>query len=113
MRSSEPRRLAFVSSPFRGDEKANAEAARRYCKYAFDSGFFAIAPHLLLPQFLDDGDETERNLGIGCGLRYLADADEAWFFAVGESGCSDGMKAELAEARRLGKPVRFVDPAAL
>ena len=58
------RPVVYVCSPFSGDPVGNAEKARRYCRYAVDSGYAPFAPHLFFPQFLDDDNPDERELGM-------------------------------------------------
>ena len=64
-----------------------------------------IAPHLLFPQFLDDNDEAERELGIKMGLELLRDCSALWYF--GDS-VTQGMVAEITEAYNCDIPVRYV-----
>lgn len=48
--------IVYICSPYTGDIKANVENARRYCRFAADTGYIPMAPHLLFPQFLDDAN---------------------------------------------------------
>ncbi len=59
------RKKVFICSPFRGDMEGNARKAAAYCRMACEQGFLPVAPHLLFPQFLNEGIEEERRLGIG------------------------------------------------
>ena len=43
------RPLVYVCSPLSGDMERNAENARRYCRFAVDSGCIPLAPHLYFP----------------------------------------------------------------
>ena len=61
------RPIVYICSPYAGDIAGNVEAARRYSRFAVDKGYIPIAPHLLYPQFLDDADPDERELGIFFG----------------------------------------------
>ena len=61
LRKARFRPIVYVCSPYSGDIDANILNARRYCRFAVDSGCIPIAPHLLFPQFMNDADETERN----------------------------------------------------
>ena len=58
---------------------------------------------MLYPQILDDAIPARREIGIRMGLRVLASCDELWI--CGER-VSLGMSSEIAEAERLGIPVR-------
>ena len=61
------RPIVYICSPYAGDIAGNVDAARRYSRFAVDKGYIPIAPHLLYPQFLDDADPDERELGIFFG----------------------------------------------
>lgn len=105
-------RKVFICSPFRASEpeeqKKNIKVARRICRKALQEGLVPIAPHLFFPQFLSDGDEKERELGIHAGLVMLESADEVW--VVGNR-VSEGMAREIAKAGELGIPTKCVmDP---
>ncbi len=94
----------FVCSPLRGDVAANATVARAACREVARAGDAPLAPHLLYPTFLDDGDAAERALGIGAGLAWLAVADEV--LVLGPP--TDGMATEIAAAKAIGIPIRYV-----
>ena len=96
----------YVCSRLAGDYEANTEAAREYCRYVMkECGALAIAPHLLFPQFLDDTDPEDRELGQVAGLELLIDCDALWYF--GDS-ISQGMVREICAAKEMGIPVRHV-----
>ncbi len=97
------RKKVFICSPFRGDMEGNARKAAAYCRMACEQGFLPVAPHLLFPQFLNEGIEEERRLGISMGMELLALCDEVWVF--GEA--TEGMAAEIAHATAQGKKIIF------
>jgi hypothetical protein len=74
------RPIIYVCSPYAGDIKHNVEAASRYCRFAVEQGYIPIAPHLLFPQFLDDTDPTERELGLFFGNALMSKCAEVWVF---------------------------------
>lgn len=96
--------LVYIASPFAGDTERNAEQAQGYCRFAVGKGCIPLAPHLHYPQFLDDGDEEQRRLGLRFALILLGKCDELWVF--GEQ-ISKGMSHEIAKAKRRGMPVRY------
>ena len=98
------RPLVYICSPLSGDFDANQEAARRYCRYAVDSGYVPIAPHLFFPQFMDDNNKKERNLAMFMDIVLLTKCAELWVF--GET-ISNGMSIEIEKAKRKSKPIRF------
>ena len=63
------RPIVYICSPFSGDVEENIANARRYSRFAVDKGYIPIAPHLLFPQFLDDDNPEERELGLFFGRR--------------------------------------------
>lgn len=98
--------LVFICSPLAGNIEVNIGNAKQYSKFAVDKGTIPLAPHLLFPQFLDESDKTQRDLGIFFGLVLLGKCDEMWVF--GES-YSAGMKIEIAKAEKRGIPIRYFD----
>ena len=52
------RKKVFICSPFRGDMEGNARKAAGYCRTAWKKGVLPVAPHLLFPQFLNEGIEV-------------------------------------------------------
>ena len=95
--------IVYICSPYSGDVERNTLAARRYSRHATELGYVALAPHLLLPQYISE--ETERELAISIGLHLLSLCQEIW---VCGDRVSDGMKREIENARMAGIPVRYV-----
>ena len=100
------RPLIYVCSPLSGDIAANQENARRYCRFAVDSGYIPLAPHLYFPQFMDDGNRAERDLALFMDIVLLSRCDQLWVF--GER-ISKGMSMEIEKAKRKGQPIRRFD----
>ena len=100
------RPLVYVCSPLSGDIAANQENARRYCRSVVERGGIPLAPHLYFPQFMDDGDETERDLCLFMDIVLLTKCAELWVF--GER-ISKGMSMEIEKAKRKGQPIRWFD----
>lgn len=98
-------KLVYICSPLAGDIENNLRFARAACRYAADQGCAPIAVHLLYPQILNDAVPAEREAGIRMGLRVLASCEELW---VCGNRISHGMRCEIAEAERLGIPIRTV-----
>lgn len=93
----------FLCSRYAGDRAENAAVAERLCRKVVEAGHAPFAPHLLYPHFVDDGEPSERELGIACGLAFMEVCDEVWVYTA--EGISSGMGREVDEAFRLGKPV--------
>lgn len=97
------RSLVYICSPFAGDTKRNTERARGYCRLAISKGCIPLAPHLHYPQFMDDEDKKERELGLRFALILLGKCDELWVFG----NISEGMAREITMANKRGMPIRY------
>lgn len=95
--------IVYIASAFRGNVEENLAKARVYCRLAAKAGYLPVAPHLLYPQFLDDNDPEERELGMQLGLHLLALCDEVWCFGK----ITEGMAREIKEAEDLCIPVIY------
>ena len=98
------RPIVYICSPYAGDIEGNTEAARRYSRFAVEAGYIPIAPHLLFPQFMDDDDPAERELGLFFGNALMSKCSEVWVF--GER-ISNGMAAEIKRARWKNYRLRY------
>jgi hypothetical protein len=98
------RPLVYICSPFAGNVERNTLNTRQYSRFAVERGAIPFAPHLLYPQFMDERDKEQRALGLFFGGVILCKCDELWAFG---GHCSEGMRLEIAKARRKGIPVRF------
>lgn len=94
----------YIVSPFAGDIPHNIKQARKYCRFAVVKQRIPIASHLLYPQFLNDSDYKERELGLMFGLALMKSCAEVWVFGTERS---NGMKKEIEEAKWLKKPIRY------
>lgn len=93
--------MVYICSAYRGDVEENVRKARTYCRYAVDKGVIPIAPHLLLPQFMEE--ETERELAMFMDIAMLSKCKELWVF--GEP--TAGMQNEISYAKRKQMTVRY------
>lgn len=98
------RPVVYICSPYRGDVETNTEKARRYCRFAVKRGAIPYAPHLLMPQFLDDGDEEERSLALFMGQVMLDKCAEIWVFGT---QITEGMEGEIERAKGKKKKIRY------
>jgi len=98
-------KLVYICSPYSGDIESNVRFAKAACRYAAEQGCAPVAVHLMYPQILDDSIPAQREIGIRMGLRVLASCDELWICG---SRISHGMSCEIAEAKRLGIPIRNI-----
>jgi hypothetical protein len=95
----------YIASPYRGDTVQNVRNAITYCRFAVEEGKFPIAPHIWLPRFLDDNKTAERAVALNIGIWLLTQCSEVWVFCG--NGISDGMKGEIAAAKKHHKPIRY------
>lgn len=98
------RPIIYICSPYAGDISTNVKNARRYSRFAVKKGYVPIAPHLLFPQFLDDGNKEEREIGLILGLIVLTKCEELWVF--GER-ISEGMQREIKKAKSRAMRIRY------
>lgn len=95
------RPVVYICSKYRGDVSANIEKAKLFCRMAVKRKCIPIAPHLLLPQFMDE--VTERELAMFMDLVILTKCAELW--VCGE--ISEGMQVEIDYARKRNMKIRF------
>lgn len=98
------RPLVYICSPLSGEVERNQANARRYCRFAVESGAIPLAPHLYFPQFLNDADLIERNLALYMDMVLLSKCSELWVFG---KTISRGMSMEIEKAKRKGQPIRY------
>lgn len=96
--------LVYICSPYSGDTVRNTEAAKRYSRFAVDKDAIPLAPHLLLPMYMEE--DTERELAMFMGMVLLSKCDEIWVFG---DDVTDGMRAEIAKAKKMYKKLRYFD----
>lgn len=102
-------KLVYVASPLRASGRRTQEQhealAERLCHEVAVAGHAPFAPHLLYTRFLNDAVPAERAAGIACGSAWLAVCDEVWVYTG--LGVSEGMRAEVALAKALGRKVVY------
>ena len=98
------RPLVYICSPYADDIPNNERRARQFCEFAIQQRCIPIAPHLLFPQFLDDNDPKERQLGLFFGNALMSKCAEVWVF--GEV-ISAGMEAEIKRAKWKDYRLRY------
>ena len=88
--------VIFVSHPFASDPVRHARRVAGIARELALAGHLPLTPQLYLPAFIDE--VTERDLALRLCMRLVALSDEVRVY--GEP--SEGMRLEIAEARRLG-----------
>lgn len=93
--------VVFISSPYAGDVEGNIRKARRYCRFALESGYIPVAPHLLFPQFMNE--KSERRKAMFMNLVLLSKCSEFWYFG---NEITSGMDIERERARKRKMTIR-------
>ena len=98
------RPIVYICSPYAGEIEKNVKAAQEYSRFAVEKGYIPIAPHLLFPQFLNDANPKERQLGLFFGNALMSKCSEVWVFG---SRISAGMEAEINRAKWKNYRLRY------
>lgn len=93
--------MVYICSAYSGDVEGNTEKARRYSRFAIDAGKIPIAPHLLLPQFMEE--ESERELAMFMDIAILSKCRELWVFGKPTAG----MLNEITYAERKQMTIKY------
>ena len=91
------------SAPTADGIAENQHKAQFYSRIAVEEGYLPIAPHLLLPQFMDEATERDHALRLSCIL--ISKCHEVW--VIGD--ITSGMAAEIAYAKKHFKAIRYFD----
>lgn len=100
------RPLTYICSPYSGDVEANVKIAQDLSAYAVQCRKIPLAPHLLFPQFMNDGDVWERELAMHFNHVLLSKCEAMWVYTPKVSG---GMRLEIEWARQLDMPISYFD----
>ena len=93
--------MVYICSAYSGDVEGNTEKARRYSRFAVDAGKIPIAPHLLLPQFMEK--KSERELAMFMDIAILSKCRELWVFGKPTAG----MLNEIAYAECKQMTIKY------
>ena len=84
--------------------KDNVKNAKRYSRFAVDENAIPVTPHLLYPQFMDDGNEAERDMAMHFNYVLLGKCTEVWVFG---GVISRGMAREIGVAKKRRMKIRW------
>lgn len=98
------RPLVYICSPYAGDVEVNTVQAREYCRFAVMKNAIPFAPHLLLPQYMEDNDPEQRELAMFMNMVFLGKCNELWVFGERRS---EGMQQEIAKAQKRHMTIRY------
>jgi DNA polymerase-3 subunit epsilon len=104
-RRSGPMRV-YICHPLRGDQEENIRKVKKAVAgllRAEGTPVIPVAPHLYLPQVLDDSSPEERGVAMKACLSLLDSCDELWVLAEPPS---EGMAIEIAHAESRGIRIR-------
>ena len=93
----------MVETPYAGDVERYEDYARRCLLDSLRRGEAPMAGHLLYMQVLNDGNPTERKLGIGAHLAWLRFSSKVVVYI--DLGVSSDMKDAIEAADIIGIPV--------
>lgn len=96
--------LVYVCSPYAGDVENNVTNAKRYSRFAIENHAIPVTPHLLYPQFMNDEDESEREMAMHFNYVLLGKCSEVWIFG---GVISRGMDREIALAKKRKMKLRW------
>ena len=96
--------MVYICSAYSGDVEGNTEKARRYSRFAVDENAIPVTPHLLYPQFMDDGNEAEREMAMHFNYVLLGKCTEVWVFG---GVISRGMAREIGIAKKRRMKIRW------
>ena len=98
-------KTVYIAHPIAGDVGANVKRVLAICEKIHRSNeAIPVVPYLVCVQYLDDSAVADRQLGIDASLEcfHRGYIDEVWLFG---DRISNGMKQEIALARKLAIPV--------
>lgn len=96
--------IIYLCSPYSGDIPGNIEKAKRYARFVIDQGRIPICPHLMFDGVIREPEERDLVLFVDRAL--MTRTVELWVFG---SRASDGMRAEIRQAKMKGMTIRFFD----
>lgn len=97
-------RRVYVCHPFSDNPEVNIGKVQAICRALAEDGFVPIAPHLFVPQFLDE--ETEREQALKLCLDLVEACDEVCVYG---GKVTEGMRRELKHADNRGVPIAFME----
>lgn len=98
----------YICSTYQNNGRIEKAAIKTYlyCRFAYDKGYFPIAPQVYLPNILDCGIKREREMISRFCQKSLRKCDEMWVFGDVELiGC----KLLIDYAIKLNKPIKYFD----
>lgn len=98
-------KLTIIESPFAGNVKFNKEYAKLCVKDSINRDETPFASHLFYTQVLNDGIESERDLGLKLGFNIMKLAARVAVYT--DLGISTGMKLGIKNATNLNLIIEY------
>ena len=98
-------RLVILESPYAGDIVRNRQYLQDCILDSLRRGEAPLASHRLYTAALDDGNPTERALGIAAGLAWAAVADAVVVYD--DYGISPGMAAAIEIHENRNRKIEY------
>ena len=97
-----------VVSPYSGKTVLHKVYLQTCIDYVIEKGHAPFAGHYIYPNFLNDEEEEQRELGMKLGWAWGIVANECWVFA--DYGISAGMKKDVEYYTKLcpDMPVKYI-----
>lgn len=95
----------ILESPFAGEVERNRAYLQQCIRDALKRGESPYASHQMLTAALDDGDPSQRELGIKAGSVWREAADSTVIYV--DHGLSSGMRRGIQDAMSLSHPMEF------
>ena len=96
------RPIAYITAPWGNDDVENTAQAAKYCREAYEAGFFPICPLLFLPLFLHDEIPLEHKDAIDMARDLLRRASV--LIVCGGNRATELVKDDIAIAERMHIP---------
>lgn len=96
-------KFVYICSRFKPDEEHSIEFHRAVAVTACrtiinaNASYIPVAPHLYLPQFMNDDNPVERKAALSYG-KHILEQCQAMKVIVVDNIISEGMKAEIEQA---------------
>lgn len=96
----------YIISDHSGNKTDSISTAIKCCQFVISKGKIPVAPHLLYPRILNQGNPRERKLSLIFGISLMDLCSEVWFFG---SNLSSSSKTQLQQAKLKGKPIKYYE----
>lgn len=100
------RSKVYIISDHSGNKTDSISMAIKCYQFVISKGKIPVAPHLLYPRILNQGNHRERKLSLLLGIFLMDLCSEVWFFG---NNLSSSSKTQLQQAELKGKPIKYYE----